>query len=53
MKLTEAKLKQLINEVLEEGMKTIDDLPEGVFIKIDGAWRMLSTFITPTKKEGR
>ena len=36
MKLTEAKLKQLINEVLEEGMKTIDDLPEGVFIKIDG-----------------
>ena len=22
---TEAKLKQLINEVLEEGMKTIDD----------------------------
>ena len=36
MKLTEAKLKELINEVLEEGMKTLDDLPEGVFIKIDG-----------------
>jgi hypothetical protein len=36
MKLTEAKLKQLIVEVLEEGMKTIADLPEGVFIKIDG-----------------
>jgi len=36
MKLTEAILKQLIREVLEEGMKTIDDLPEGVFIKIDG-----------------
>jgi len=36
MKLTEAKLKQLIKEVLEEGMKTVADLPEGVFIKIDG-----------------
>jgi len=36
MKLTEAKLKQLIVEVLEEGMKTIADLPEGTFIKIDG-----------------
>ena len=36
MKLTEALLKQLINEVLEEGMKTLADLPEGVFIKIDG-----------------
>ena len=36
MKLTEAILKQLIREVLEEGMKTLDDLPEGVFIKIDG-----------------
>jgi hypothetical protein len=36
MKLTEAILKELIKEVLEEGMKTIDDLPEGVFIKIDG-----------------
>lgn len=36
MKLTEAKLKQLIREVLEEGMKTLDDLPEGVFIKVDG-----------------
>jgi len=36
MKLTEAKLKQLIKEVLEEGMKTIADLPEGVFIHVDG-----------------
>lgn len=36
MKLTEAVLKQLINEVLEEGMKSITDLPEDVFIKIDG-----------------
>ena len=36
MKLTEAILKKLINEVLEEGMKTLADLPEGVFIKIDG-----------------
>jgi hypothetical protein len=36
VKLTEAKLKQLIVEVLEEGMKTIADLPEGTFIKIDG-----------------
>ena len=35
MKLTEAKLKELINEVLEEGMKTIADLPEGVFITIE------------------
>ena len=35
MKLTEAKLKQLIKEVLEEGMKTIDDLPEGVFVKVE------------------
>jgi len=37
MKLTEAKLKQLIIEVLEEGMKTIADLPEGVFITVNGA----------------
>jgi len=36
MKLTEAKLKQIILEVLEEGMKTLTDLPEGVFIKVDG-----------------
>jgi len=36
VKLTEAILKQLINEVLEEGMKTLADLPEGVFVKIDG-----------------
>jgi len=36
VKLTEALLKQLINEVLEEGMKTLADLPEGVFVKIDG-----------------
>ena len=34
MKLTEAILKKIINEVLEEGMKTLADLPEGVFIKI-------------------
>lgn len=34
MKLTEAKLKELINEVLEEGMKTPADLPSGVFISI-------------------
>tara|TARA_B100000282_G_scaffold251962_1_gene196656 strand:- start:7 stop:651 length:645 start_codon:yes stop_codon:yes gene_type:complete len=34
MKLTEAKLKQLINEVLEEGMKTIADLPSGVCISV-------------------
>lgn len=37
MRLTEAKLKQLISEVLEEGMKTIADLPENVFIKIDAS----------------
>ena len=36
MKLTEAILKKIINEVLEEGKKTLADLPEGVFIKIDG-----------------
>ena len=36
MKLTGSILKQLIREVLEEGMKTLNDLPEGVFIKIDG-----------------
>ena len=34
MKLTESKLKQLINEVLEEGMKTVDDLPPDVYIAI-------------------
>ena len=34
MKLTESKLKQLIREVLEEGMKTVADLPSGVFISI-------------------
>ena len=34
MKLTEAILKQLINEVLEEGMKTVSDLPEDVFVKV-------------------
>lgn len=34
MKLTEAKLKYLIAEVLQEGMKTPDDLPPGIFICI-------------------
>ena len=34
MKLTEAILKQLIKEVLEEGMKTASDLPEDVFVKV-------------------
>ena len=34
MKLTESKLKQLIKEILEEGMKTIADLPSGVYIAI-------------------
>ena len=34
MKLTESKLKSLIFEVLQEGMKTPDDLPSGVFICI-------------------
>lgn len=34
MKLTETKLKQLINEVLKEGMKTPDDLPPGVYISV-------------------
>lgn len=37
MKLTEAILKKLINEVLEEGMKTVADLPEGVFITVNGS----------------
>jgi len=34
MKLTEAKLKQLINEVLEEGMNTADMLPEDVYVLV-------------------
>lgn len=34
MKLTEAKLKKIIKEVLREGMKTPADLPSGVFICI-------------------
>lgn len=34
MKLTEAILKQLINEVLEEGMKTASELPEDVYVKV-------------------
>ena len=34
MKLTEEKLKQLIKEVLKEGMKTVTDLPSHVYIAI-------------------
>ena len=34
MKLTEAKLKELINEVLEEGMNTADMLPEDVYVSV-------------------
>jgi len=34
VKLTEAKLKQLINEVLEEGMNTADMLPEDVYVRV-------------------
>ena len=36
MKLTPTKLKSLILEVLEEGARTIEDLPEGIFITIEG-----------------
>ena len=42
MKLTEAILKQLINEVLAEGMKTHTDLPEDAYIRVhyieQGEW---------------
>jgi len=34
MKLTEAKLKKLINEVLEEGMNTATMLPDDVYVLI-------------------
>lgn len=34
MKLTEAKLKQLIKEVLNEGAKSITDLPDGVYVSV-------------------
>ena len=34
MKLTESILKQLIKEVLEEGMKTVSELPEDVYVKV-------------------
>jgi hypothetical protein len=34
MKLTEAKLKKLINEVLEEGMNTASMLPDDVYVLI-------------------
>lgn len=35
MKLTPTKLKSLILEVLEEGARTIEDLPEGIFITVE------------------
>lgn len=42
LKLTESILKRLINEVLEEGMKTHTDLPEDVYVRVHyiekGAW---------------
>ena len=34
MKLTEAKLKKLINEVLEEGMNTASMLPDDVYVSV-------------------
>jgi len=34
MKLTEAKLKKLINEVLEEGMNTASMLPDDVYVLV-------------------
>ena len=37
MRLTETILKKLINEVLEEGMRTAADLPEDTYIMIDGS----------------
>ena len=37
MKLTEAKLKSLIVEVLQEGMMTVADLPKDAYIMIDGS----------------
>ena len=36
MKLTPTKLKSLILEVLQEGARTIEDLPEGIFITVEG-----------------
>ena len=42
MKLTKETLKQLINEVLAEGMKTHADLPEDVYVRVhyieQGKW---------------
>jgi len=35
MKLTEAKLKQLIKEVMTEGAKGIADIPDGVFVSVE------------------
>lgn len=50
MKLTEAILKRLINEVLEEGMKTASDLPEDVFVKVyNRGWSIVVVF---TDKDG-
>ena len=35
MKLTEAKLKQLINEVLQEAALSPNEIPEGVLVRVD------------------
>jgi len=35
MKLTEAKLKQLIEEVLQEAALQPDEIPDGIYVKVD------------------
>ena len=35
MKLTEAKLKQLIKEVMTEAAKGVSELPDGVYVMIE------------------
>ena len=53
MKLTEAKLKQLIKEVLNEVANSPVDLPEGVYISVEKHPSMRSFIIRYVNEEGR
>mgnify|MGYP003649019809 FL=1 len=53
MKLTEAKLKQLIKEVLNESANSPADLPEGVYVSVEKHPSHRSFIIRYVNEEGR
>ena len=53
MKLTEAKLKQLIKEVLNESANSLADLPEGVYVSVEKHPSYRSFIIRYVNEEGR